>query len=549
MARKKKEIDELEELDQADTGITGYPSKSKFSAKGIAIVIVLALLLAMCFGFLFAANYTTWLDGILPMRPVTMGGIDLTGMTKAQAKEALSAVAKKLTTEPMVIRVLDEEITLSPQQTGITPDVEGALANAFREKATGSFDLLGYLHLNTDAITTAVGSLGEKYNTDLSQTTIVATGEVPSLAPDADASEPGLTLTITIGSPEYGLDTDKLYRQILEAYNRGVLEVTGNCSDLQPEIPDLDALYESYYIAPVDAVMDPDTFEVSSDFHGYHFDLEKAKESLSQASYGDSFVITFQKIAPTVTATELSSTLFCDILGSAQTPYNGKDTNNRNTNLALACASINGVVLLPGESFSYNNTLGERTAEAGYKAAPTYVDGLTVDTLGGGICQVSSTLHYSVLFADLQIDERHPHGYVSDYIPKGMDASVAWGGGDFRFTNNTNYPIRIEAWRADGYVNVNIWGTDERDYYIKMTYSVEQTIPYDTIYQEYPSDNPKGYKDGQVIVTAYTGYVVHTYKEKYSIETDERISREYYQQNNYKKRDKVICKIVDTPTE
>jgi hypothetical protein len=96
---------------------------------------------------------------------------------------------------------------------------------------------------------------------------------------------------------------------------------------------------------------------------------------------------------------------------------------------------------------------------------------------------------------------------------------------------------------------VNIWGTDERDYYIKMTYSVEQTIPYDTIYQEYPSDNHKGYTDGQVIVTAYTGYVVHTYKEKYSLETDERISREYYQQNNYKKRDKVICKIVDTPTE
>jgi vancomycin resistance protein YoaR len=486
---------------------------------------------------------------MLPMRPVTIGGIDLTGMTKTQAKEALSAVANTLTAQPMVIRVLDEEITLSPQQTGIAPDVEGAVENAFREKATGSFDWLGYLHLDTDAITAAVESLGEKYNTDLSQTTIVATGEVPSLAPDADASEPGLTLTITIGSPEYGMDTDALYRQVLDAYRQGVLEVTGNCSDLQPEIPDLDALYESYYIAPVDAVMDPQTFEVSSDSYGYHFDLEKAKDALSQASYGDSFDITFQKIAPTVTATELSSTLFCDVLGSAQTPYNGKDTNNRNTNLALACASINGVVLLPGESFSYNNTLGERTAEAGYKAAPTYVDGLTVDTLGGGICQVSSTLHYSVLFADLQIDERHPHGYVSDYIPKGMDASVAWGGGDFRFTNSTNYPIRIEAWRADGYVNVNIWGTDERDYYIKMTYSVEQTIPYDTIYQEYPSDNPKGYKDGQVIVTAYTGYVVHTYKEKYSIETDERISREYYQQNNYKKRDKVICKIVDTLTE
>ena len=78
-----------------------------------------------------------------------------------------------------------------------------------------------------------------------------------------------------------------------------------------------------------------------------------------------------------------------------------------------------------------------------------------MDTLGGGICQISSTLYYSTLFADLEIVRRYNHGYVSDYIDPGMDATVTWGGADFRFKNNTDYPIRIEAWRADGYVNVN----------------------------------------------------------------------------------------------
>ena len=214
----------------------------------------------------------------------------------------------------------------------------------------------------------------------------------------------------------------------------------------------------------------------------------------------------------------------------------------------MACEAINGLVLLPGESFSYNDTLGERTKEAGYKEAPSYVGGLTVDTLGGGICQISSTLYYSTLFADLEILERYNHGYVSDYIPKGMDATVTWEGADFRFSNNTNYPIRIEAWRADGYVNVRIIGTDERDYYVKMSYKVRETTPYDTVYEEYPADNPNGYTDGQEIVSPYTGYIVQTYKEKYSKETDELISKDKWTYDTYKKRDQVICKIVDTPS-
>jgi vancomycin resistance protein YoaR len=300
----------------------------------------------------------------------------------------------------------------------------------------------------------------------------------------------------------------------------------------------------------MNAAMDPDTFEVTPETYGYHFDLDAAKASLAQAEFGDTLEFPFSRITPDVTAQSLSSKLFCDILGSAKTPYKGKDSNNRNTNLAIACDAINGLVLLPGESFSYNDTLGERTADKGYKEAPSYVGGLTVDTLGGGICQVSSTLYYSTLFADMEILERHNHGYVSDYIDKGMDATVTWDGADFRFANNTNYPIRIEAWRADGYVNVQIVGTDERDYYIKMTYQVVESTPYDTVYEEMEADNEKGYKDGDVIVTPYRGYVVKAYKEKYSKATDELISKELESYNVYKKRDMVICRIVEsTPPE
>ncbi len=550
--KKKPTYDEVEELDRAYTKITGYKPKyqrktQKSPKKAIALVIILALLLGLGGAFLVSANYGSLLDGVLKMKAVSIGGIDMTGMRKSDAKQALATLADRLSRESMHIQVLDTTLELSPVYTQMDPQVDDAVNAAFRQGATGTFDWLPYLGLSTDAVRSAVESLGQKYNTNFTQTVTTVDGQLPPLDAGTIPEGMGLTLSITLGSPEYGLDTQALYDQVLDAYNRGILDVTGTCTELQPEIPDLDAIYQQHYIAPVDAVMDPDTFEVSSDSYGYHFDLDAAKEALSNAKYGESLEFTFYKIAPKVTTAELSSKLFCDVLGSAQTPYKGKDTNNRNTNLAVACEAINGLVLLPGETFSYNDTLGERTKEAGYKEAPSYVGGLTVDTLGGGICQVSSTLYYSTLFADLEINERTNHGYVSDYIPKGMDATVTWEGADFKFTNSTNYPIRIEAWRADGYVNVQIIGTDERDYYVKMSYKVRETTPFDTVYEEYPPDNSEGYKDGQEIVTPYIGYIVQTYKEKYSKETDELISKDKWTYDVYKKRDQVICKIVDSP--
>ena len=551
MAKKKQpKKDELQELDEAYVSITGYTPKrlktvNKRRVSLLGLCILLALLLVLSGLFIVAVRHTTVFDQILPMDDVTIGGLPLQGMTKAEAKAALNALAGTYLETPMVITAVDTTLELSPEDTGIAPDMESAVDDAFRDGITGQFDLIPYLNLDLNQLRGAAESLGKRYNTELSQTVAAITGQRPALESGSAEEEKGMTLSITVGFPAYGLDVEALYQQILDGYNRAELEVTAQWTQVEPQMPDLDTLYQQTFIAPVDAVMDPVTFEISPDSFGYHFDLEAAKAALETASYEDVIAIPFRRIAPTVTMQQLSATLFCDLLGEAETPYKGNDTNNRNTNIAIACEAINGLVLLPGESFSYNDTLGERTAEAGYKEAPSYVNGLTVDTLGGGICQVSSTLYYSTLFADLEILERHNHGYVSDYIPKGMDATVTWDGADFRFSNNTNYPIRIEAWRADGKVHVQIYGTDERDYYVKMSYKVLESTPYETVYEEYPSDNPKGYKEGSVVVTPYKGYIVQTYKEKYSKETDELISKEKHTYDVYKKRDQVICKIVD----
>jgi vancomycin resistance protein YoaR len=238
--------------------------------------------------------------------------------------------------------------------------------------------------------------------------------------------------------------------------------------------------------------------------------------------------------------------LFRDVLASFKTKHTGDE--NRNTNLRLACETINGLVLNAGENFDFNTVVGQRTAAKGYKAADAYDGGQTVKTLGGGICQVSSTLYYCTLIADLQIINRSPHSYISSYMDPGTDATVSWGGPHFTFKNNTNYPIRIEAKVEDGYVHMALIGTDEKDYYVEIEYQIIGSEAPETIYKDFEVDNEEGYKNGQVITTPYTGYTVKTFKLKYDKVTKELISREVDQISRYRKRDKVVAR-VNVPTE
>jgi len=526
--------------------------KRRRRRRRLNLVPVCLLLVLILGGLVFLAwqlQNGTMLDPFLKMGDVTIGGISMNGLSKREAKDLLRPIGDSCANEPLRIHILEDTVTLTPEEMGIKPDTDRAVDEAFRNRTTGTVDLLGYLGTDLENITRQlVTSLGERYNQELCQTVSAISGSRPNLSVPPVENEPGQVLTVTLGKPEYGLDTQDLYVRILLGYLSGNLEITALCRELEPSVPDLEALHAQSYVAPVDAVLDSETFEVTPESWGYGFDLESAKAQLAEAEYGQTLTIPFARIQPAQTAESVGGHLFRDILGSVKTPYKGADSNNRNTNLALACAAINGLVLMPGETFSYNDTLGERTAAKGYKAAPSYEGGLTVDTLGGGICQVSSTLYYCTLFADLETVRRYNHGYVSDYIDPGMDATVTWGGADFKFRNNTANPIRIEAWRADGYVNVVIYGTDDRDYYVKMDYEVISTKGYDTVYQEMTADNEQGYKDGDTIVTPYRGMTAKAYKEKYSKATNELISREEESHNIYKKRDWVICKIVEATT-
>lgn len=528
-------------------------SSGKKFAIGAIVISFIAIVIAVAAGYLYFLNED--LDGII-LKNISVAGVDVGGMSQAEAIEAVkAATSNTYGTTAMVVKVLDAQAELKPEWCG-SLNVKAAIRDAYNFGNTGSetkkqkerqiameegyvVDIIPYLQINTDAIKTQLAALGENYNTTLSQSTYEITGK-----------KPNQTLIITLGEPEYGLNLNDLFDKVMASYNVNTFFTEGECGMIEPDPIDLESIYNANRTAPIDASFDKNTFEVIEGTDGYGFDLEKAKETLASADFGQTIKIPFCDIKPEITSEDLKSMLYRDTL-STYTAVSDSESN-RDTNLRLACEAINGLTLYPGDVFSYNDALGERTEARGYKPGPSYAGNQTLETIGGGICQVSSSLYYCAMVADLEILLRDNHGFATTYMPLGMDATVSWGSLDFRFRNNSDFPIKITAEATGGTVVVSILGTDTKDHYVKMEYNVLATYHYDTTYKTLSPDNAEGYADGDYIVDPYTGYDIKTYRCKYSKETNELITKDFEASSSYRRRDAVICKIEDfntTPTE
>lgn len=548
-SRARREQDELETAYRKMTGPGKRSKKKQKKSNRTAAVVaisfaIIAIALCIATGYIYFQNAE--LDGVI-LENITVAGVDVGGMTQADAITAVrNATANTYTKTPMVVKVLETQAEIPVEHVGGF-DVKGAVKAAYKFGNSGSqskrqeeqkiamesgysVDLSPYLKLNETAIRDILSKLGANYSTTLSQSSYEVIGTAPNQ-----------TLVVKLGVPEYGLDLNKLYGQVLEAYSRNVFSVEGSCGMIEPDPIDLESINSKYYIAPTDATFDTKTFEVIEGVDGYGLDIESAKKKLAEARYGTTVEIPFSTIKPEVTADSLSAKLFRDQLATYTASY--KSNSDRNTNLRLACEAINGLVLYPGDVFSYNETLGERTAARGYKLGPSYSGNKTVMTYGGGICQVSSALYHCTLVAEMETLVRKGHTFAPTYVPLGMDAAVSWGSIDFRFRNSSDYPIRIEASATGGNVTVSLVGTDEKNYYIELEYETISKEEYSVSYQTMPANNSEGYKDGDYITEPYTGYQVKTYCCKYDKETKELLSKDLIDQTVYKKRDGVICRI------
>lgn len=534
-----------------------FCSKNKKIVLAAACAVALALIIGITALF-FAGTADPYGGKIL--NNVLIAGVNVGGMTKNEAISAVNqTIIQSYAKEYMVIDLDGTTLRLAPSDVNAKLDVKAVVnaaydygrtgtkaeqQKAYQDSLTGNhiIGLLPYLELNETYIRDVLDTYAEEAGSALTQASFVLEGEQPELATDQfDENAPCQTLVITMGTPGVSFDVDAVYNQILDAYSLHVFLVT--VEDVapvsEPDPVDLEAIYDEVCIDPVDATVDMQNYKTIPGSYGYGFDIAAAQRLIDKAGYGEEVRIPMEYIEPDILDEEV---FFRDVLGECQTPHTNNE--NRNTNLRLACEALNGLVLDPGETFSFNDTLGQRTAAKGYKSAPAYSGNDLVDSIGGGICQVSSTLYYCTLLSDLQTVSRINHGFPVSYIDYGMDATVSWGSPDFKFKNSTNFPIRIEAEVSDGYVKIKILGTDQRDYYVKMEYKITNTYNPDTEYVDFEYHNAEGYQDGDVIQKGTTGYYVKTYKLKYDKETNALISREFETNSQYKTVNRIVARVA-----
>ena len=162
-----------------------------------------------------------------------------------------------------------------------------------------------------------------------------------------------------------------------------------------------------------------------------------------------------------------------DMLGTFSTSFTSG--SNRGKNIKHAAGLINGTVLMPGDEMSASDAMGSRTKENGYLEAGSYLDGQTVQTYGGGVCQVSSTLYNAVILAELEITERWAHSMSVDYVKPSMDAAISEGYKDLKFKNNTNAPVYIEGYTTGGKLTFTVYGENRHEEGRKVSYVSEVT--------------------------------------------------------------------------
>lgn len=252
-------------------------------------------------------------------------------------------------------------------------------------------------------------------------------------------------------------------------------------------------------------ISDSGNISVSSATIGKELDIASTKESIYDAIKNKDYKSIDLKVnikEPKISTEAVKSVN--TLLAEFSTKFSTKDSN-RVTNVVLSAKATSDVLLMPGEEFSYNNLTGKRTASNGYKDAPVIINGKLEQDVGGGVCQVSSTLFNSVLYSGLDVTSRRNHSLKSSYVSIGRDAMVSDGGSDFRFKNPYSHPVYIKNTVSNGVITSKIYGntSDKKNISIKVEPYTTEGLDAAKTYIEYKDSN------GKVIRTQYISNSVY----------------------------------------
>lgn len=480
-----KEETQLKVIENEEENKEETKKKGK-TKKVIVIVFVILLILVALFFTIFAILN---LKNTKIIRGVQIGEINVSDMSKEDAKALLDERNAKNQEKQLVLKYGDLENKVTYSSLAVNYQIDEAINNAYNIGRDGNIfennlDILKTwkdgekVELKATVDTEKLNQVVQNINNTIQGAVVQPSYEVKDDK-----------LIITSGKTGIKVDESKLAEYIYTAVTtetdaqEQTIEIPVITSE--PDPIDIDKIHSEVYKEVKDAYYTKDPFTIYPEQKGIDFDVESAKTLIQEPK--EQYEIQLKITNPSKTVKEIGTEAFPDLLGVCKTNYSASN-KNRTTNLILAAGKINGTVLLPGEEFSYNNVVGKRTVEAGYKNAATYSNGQVVDDIGGGICQISSTLYDAAVFANMDITVRRNHQFVTSYLPAGKDATVVWGSQDFKFKNSRKYPVRITATVSGGVATVQIWGVKEDvEYDISIETKQISTIKYTTQYVEDPS--------------------------------------------------------------
>ena len=530
-AKSEKNINVSEEKVENDKPQKTEENNKKRLKWWIPLIIAILVLIALSTGFALSnINNNKIIAG------VTIDKVKMQGLSKEEALNLLNNKIEEKVNKELKVKVENEETEILLSQIEVEYSTKEAVEQAYNTGRNSNILVNNFNILKSKILGTNI-DLEFKYNKDLLDSVVSdIKAKIPNAVKQVTYSIDNDELIITKGVKGFSIDDKKFVEEIEKNIKLdNFFDITLETFEVEPEEINIDKIYEEVHTEPKDAYYTTNPFQVYAEVVGVDFSIDEAKEILKEDK--DEYIIPLTITKPKKTVNDIGTEAFPDLLSTFATRYDESNVS-RSTNLKIAVSKINGVVVMPGETFSYNKTLGKRTAEAGYKGAAGYEGGKVVDMIGGGICQISSTLYDAVVYANLGIVERHNHAFTTSYVGAGKDATVVYGALDFKFKNTRKYPISIKATASNGIARVDIYGIkEEKEYEIEISTTIINSIPFKVIYEDNPNYD-EGYE--KVTQNGMNGCKSVTYKIYKQNGTE--VSREVLSSDTYDAMNKYITR-------
>lgn len=491
VAADKKEVKkENLEKDQDKKEIEKEESKKekKVSKKTKILLIVIFIIFLLIFSVIFAIIN---IGNEKVFGKISIMGIDVGNMTREEAKETLNKIIDEKMTEELILKKDDYETSLNAIQLDANFNIDEAINEAYNIGRSGNIITNNYNILYTMIFGRNI-DCDFSYSEDLLNEKVNnIASKIPGAVVQSSYYIEDENLIIVKGTEGLAIEEDELKNAIINEIKDIKQKydiITIPTEEVKPDEIDIEKIKNEIYKEPQDAYVSENSetgkTEVHTHVNGVDFaiSIDEAKEILAEDK--QEYTIPLKITVPDKTIADLGEEAFPDELATYSTRYDPTN-KNRSNNIAISTEKIDGTIIMPGETFSYNQTVGERTIAEGYKEAGAYAGGRVVQDVGGGICQTSSTLYNAALLANLEIVDRSNHQFLTSYVDPGRDATVAWGSIDFQFKNTRTYPIKIEATAKNGVCTMSIYGIkEETEYEVVIQSEVLSYIPFTTKYED-----------------------------------------------------------------